>query len=216
MIGLEMDMAVEINFVRYPTVEAGFQHLSQHLLSAPVKMGPILRTRLEQFVQLIAQKMAAKHSGGYSGANSSSDTLQRRSGVLSSALLSSARVTGSAINSIVGTFTLPGDYSIQETGGTIVPNRAKYLAVPLPAALNSNGTPIKQSPRDWNDTFVQKSKAGNLLIFQRRGRQIVPLYVLKTSTEIRPRLGLGKMINADTPGFVEVLGPLLLREFAGA
>ncbi len=46
-------------------------------------------------------------------------------------------------------------------------------------ALNANGTPIKLSAREWTNTFVAKSKAGNLIIFQKRGRQIAPLYVLE-------------------------------------
>jgi hypothetical protein len=92
---------------------------------------------------------------------------------------------------------------IQEFGGTITPKKAKFLAIPLPAALNANGTPIKSSPRDWPNTFCAKSKAGNLLIFQRRGTQIVPLYVLKSSVYIPPRLGLKKTLDAGIPYFVE-------------
>lgn len=85
-----------------------------------------------------------------------------------------------------------GTMGIHETGGVITPRRSKYLTVPLPAALNRDGTPKKKSARKWKNTFVIKSKKGNLIIMQNRGRgkKPVPLYVLKPSVRIRPRLGL--------------------------
>ena len=61
------------------------------------------------------------------------------------------------------------------------PSPASSSASRCPAALDSTGQPLQSSPRDWPNTFVAQSKAGNLLIFQRRGTSIVPLYVLKTS-----------------------------------
>jgi hypothetical protein len=63
--------------------------------------------------------------------------------------------------------------------------------------------PYRRSARDWDNTFVARSKKGNLIIFQRRGVQITPLYVLKTSVKIPARLGMGQTLNIGIPYFVE-------------
>jgi hypothetical protein len=63
------------------------------------------------------------------------------------------------------------------------------------AALDSKGVPLKANPRMWDSTFVATLKAGNLLIFQRQGPNIIPLYVQKASVYIPPRLGLSDAIR---------------------
>jgi hypothetical protein len=59
----------------------------------------------------------------------------------------------------------------------ITPKRSDWLTVPLKAALNRSGTPKKRKARDWPNTFVFKAKNGKLFIVQRRGKQLVFLYV---------------------------------------
>lgn len=76
---------------------------------------------------------------------------------------------------------------IHETGGVITPKHAKYLTIPLKAALTPTGAPKRGGARDWQNTFVGKSKAGNLIIFQKSGRGLIPLYVLKKSVTIPAR-----------------------------
>jgi hypothetical protein len=73
---------------------------------------------------------------------------------------------------------------IQDEGGTIRPKNKKYLAIPLPG---TKGVPANFRP----DSFVIKSKTGNLLIVQRKWKkvrggensrqtgQLIPLFVLK-------------------------------------
>jgi hypothetical protein len=60
-----------------------------------------------------------------------------------------------------------------------------------------------KSARDWPNTFVAKTKAGNLVIFQKRGATIVPLYVLKTQVTIPPRLNMRTSLDAGLPYFVD-------------
>ena len=79
----------------------------------------------------------------------------------------------------------------------------KYLAIPLPAAMTSDGVPILPGPRSWPNTFVAKSRAGNLIIFMKLGTTIRPLYVLKPEVTIRPRLGMSKTLEAGLPYFVD-------------
>jgi hypothetical protein len=47
---------------------------------------------------------------------------------------------------------------------------------------------LKPSARDWPNTFVRRSRRGNLIIFQRRGREIIPLYLLRKTVIINRRL----------------------------
>jgi hypothetical protein len=88
----------------------------------------------------------------------------------------------------------------------LVPEAAKYLAIPFPAALDSRGLALKPSPRAWSSTFVAQSKAGNLLIFQRHARASEhpsTLYILKTSVYVPPRLGLGDTIRTGMGLFTD-------------
>ena len=66
---------------------------------------------------------------------------------------------------------------ILEKGGTITPKKAKWLTIPLPG--------VKGRASNYPDSFVIKSKSGNLLIVQKKGKSgIVPLFVLKKKVKI--------------------------------
>ena len=97
----------------------------------------------------------------------SATSLSKRSGALVAAIAGSVQVKGTTFEDIQGSIGAPGiPYArIQETGGIIRAKNVKFLTIPLPAALNANGTPIMKSARDWPNTFVAKTKAGNLVIF---------------------------------------------------
>lgn len=76
---------------------------------------------------------------------------------------------------------------IHEFGGTITPKRAQWLTVPLPAAMTPAGV-VKGRARDFPSTFVARSRAGNLIIFQRGvGGGVTPLFVLKKKVTIPAR-----------------------------
>ena len=83
-------------------------------------------------------------------------------------------VKGETIETVEGSISA-GRYGIHEVGGVIRAKSARYLTIPLPAALDRRGVARQPSARGWKNTFVAESKRGNLLIFQRRGAQIVPL-----------------------------------------
>jgi len=83
---------------------------------------------------------------------------------------------------------------------TITPKKGKYLTIPLPAAMTGAGVArgsARQGP--WGETFVAKSKAGNLIIFGKRkittGKkagelrgQATPLFLLLKSVKIKARI----------------------------
>jgi hypothetical protein len=102
---------------------------------------------------------------------------------------------------ITGTISA-GSLSVHETGATITPRKAQYLTVPLTPALNSQGLPLRSSAREWDNTFIATSRRGNLIIFQRNtGGKITPLYLLRKSVRIPPRLGMTKMFEDMIPHF---------------
>jgi hypothetical protein len=108
----------------------------------------------------------------------------------------------------------------------IVPKRAKYLSIPLGAVKTKAGVsrgglnPLGLSSQQlgawgsvaseqsaYGETFVRKSKAGNLIVFgkQRVGKgakrgqlksRVVPLFVLKKSVRVRARIHPEDVVDA--------------------
>jgi phage gpG-like protein len=74
---------------------------------------------------------------------------------------------------------------IHQEGGTIRAKSGKYLAIPLPTLSVSERR--TKGPRDFPNTFIARSRAGNLIVFQRNGSAVRPLFVLKTSVTIKRR-----------------------------
>jgi len=95
------------------------------------------------------------------------------------------------------------EYGTHGKGGSlpdIRPTRSKYMTVPLDAALNSRGLPIKKSAKDWNWTFVLTAKNGNKYIAQRLGKKkVVLLYALKKRVSIPARLGMRETLIKLAP-----------------
>lgn len=170
-----------------------------------------LSEELREFLDSVAEALANRHAGAWPGATTPK-TLSRRSGSMINSILSSVKVDGQTFDTIRGTIGGSMVARVQEFGATITPKKAKFLTIPLKAALNSNGTPIKKSAREWSNTFVAMSKAGNLIIFQRRGAQVVPLYVLKTSVTIPPRLGMKTTLDVGLPYFVDRTMDRMVKE----
>lgn len=138
--------------------------------------------------------------------------LARRTGILAAS--QKVVVVGNTLETIDGMYTIGGGLvayaRIHEEGGIVRPVRAKFLAIPLPAAKTAAGVGRVVSPRDFKDTFVRKG-----IIWQRiatvKGKRppkgastnladratIVPLFVLKKQVRIEPRLGVVAMFKAD-------------------
>ena len=171
-----------------------------------------LSRELRAFLDTVAQALASRHSAAWPGGTGAT-TLSKRSGNLAQSIIQSVQVTGGTLADTVGTIGSDMIYArIQEFGGTIHAKNAQFLTIPLPAALDSSGLPLKSKARDWPNTFCRRSKAGNLIIFQTRGTSIVPLYVLKESVVIPPRLGMGKMLQAGMGYFVDRAADAIVRE----
>lgn len=195
---------------RFLDAEKGLIALGRKLEDAPKRMQPELRRELHEFLHVIADKLVAQHGTGYPGGTTAT-SLSKRSGAAIKSIKASVKTGGTDLASTYGVIGGVGYLRIHETGGVVKSTKSKYLAIPLSAALNANGTPIKPGPRFWLNTFVATSKKGNLIIFQRRGKEIVPLYVLKKSVTIKARLGMEKTLRGGLDYFVDKAVEAMLK-----
>lgn len=96
--------------------------------------------------------------------------------------------------------------AIHEFGGTIRARKSKYLTIPLPPMLTATGV-LRQSARSVPDTFVFKSKRGNLFIARTDANgKLELLFLLRTEVYIPARMGLRAMLAKEgTPLQIELV-----------
>lgn len=81
----------------------------------------------------------------------------------------------------------------------ISPKRARWLTIPLRAALTPAGGP-RGSAGDFPDTFFFRSRAGNLLLGQKTGKGgLVPLFVLKKEVIVPARVHPEDIVRVFAP-----------------
>lgn len=177
-----------------------------------VKLPKILERHLKVYLKSVADKLASRHGTNWPS-GTTSNSLSKRSGNAISKIKGSVK-TGRSAQEIIGIIGGPFYLRPHEFGATIRAKRSRYLTVPLPSALDSRGIPLRRSARDWEDTFVIKSKKGNLLIVQKRGRKIIPLYVLKKEVTIPERLGMRDEIKKGIPEFFSKVSEEVAEEFS--
>lgn len=180
--------------------QAGMQAFANALQQGLVKSGQDLSQATKMWLDRVTQLVAQRHSGHWPGGTGTT-TLSRRSGDLITSLQQGVKVTGDTLATISAELRAIFYARVQEYGGTFR-GGSTLLAIPLPAALDASGRELKAAPRDWTDTFVAQTRRGNLVIFQRRGKEIIPLYVLKPTVTLRPRLGLRDELKRQLPYFV--------------
>lgn len=215
------DVEIELDWRgrRYKNVERGLDAIGTDLEKDFEKMTPLIKNILidymEGVVMSVADRARTPYPGGTSPAGRFPGTLSKRSGKLLASLSKDRiKVAGGMRSEVAVSYTLTGIATVHERGATIRPKRAKYLTVPLPPALTSRGIPKKKSARDWRNTFVLKSKKGNLLIVQKRADGgITPLYVLKKSVTIPKRLAFGEAFNAGRDFLADKIASDVIREF---
>lgn len=112
----------------------------------------------------LANRKTSKHALGQ-------DILQNI-GTLRASIGSVRKITGESLE--YGTNLIYA--GMMQEGGTIYPKNVKYLTIPLPAATPGRGA------RSYENTFVAKG-----VIFQKVGKEIVPLFLLKEKVKIPGR-----------------------------
>jgi hypothetical protein len=89
-------------------------------------------------------------------------------------------------------------------GTTIRPKTAQFLTIPLAAAKTAAGV-ARGTARDFPNTFIARSKKGSLLIFQRQGKTIVPLFLLLKEVYVPARPALLPTMQRTIPLIVSDL-----------
>lgn len=192
---------------RFKSAQKGLEFFAKDLGERYDKLGPVLKARMEWFLKGIAQALYKAHStpwpGGTSPKGKEPGTLSMRSGRAVRSILQSVKVRGESPGDIQGRIGGVFYLRTHEFGATIRAKKANYLTIPLKAALNPDGTPKRKKAKDWSNTFVAKSKKGNLIIFRKVDGGIEPLYLLKKEVKIPARLGMGFRLRQQLPYFVD-------------
>lgn len=206
-----LEIEFEFRTTRYKQAAVGLKLLAVDLEKDFRLTSPVLRKSLKNYLDTVAFALADRHKTAWPS-GTTDNTLSKRSGKGMRSIKQSIKVSGQSLDDIQG--VIGGDFylRIQETGGTIRAKKVKFLTIPLKAALNSRGIPKKMSAREWDRTFVARSKAGNLIIFTTKGRKLIPLYVLKKQVYIPPRLGMQKTINAGLQRFVDTTMDAMIKK----
>lgn len=217
-----IELTVTLGRTEYGDVLGAMTSLARDIVNAPNAASKPLHSDMRIALQLVANKMRRIHSSAWNGTvKSSNPNLQKRSGDGLRSIENSIRVTGNAsgIANVIGRIST-GKMGVHETGAVIRATKSKYLTIPLPAAMDSRGVSLRRRARDWPNTFVKRSRRGNLIIFQKRGRDtIVPLYLLKPEVTIPPRLKMKEaVINDAMPYYqgqiMDRVEAAILEEFA--
>lgn len=83
---------------------------------------------------------------------------------------------------------------VHEFGGIIRPKNVNWLTIPFP------GKNVTKSAREYPRTFFQRSRKGNLILFQNEGAgRIKPLFILKKMVRIPKRAYLRPAIEQHFP-----------------
>jgi hypothetical protein len=205
MAETEFTFNVNIGGKRFENAAIGLQFLAARSTQAVLDLSPIARREMVDTLDTVVAAMRQRHStrwrwGRRLPEGDAKGKLARRSG--KSLATMKGKVKGGR-DDFEGSITVPFPLSVHETGA-VIRRRGKLLAIPLEAALTSSGVPKKRGPRAWRNTFVARSRRGNLLIFQKKpGGKIVPLYVLKERVRIPRRLGVGVTLEKAAPVYIE-------------
>lgn len=191
---------------RYASAEKGLQVLAREFAVAESRVAAVLADQLSRYLEAVRESLRRRHSTPFAHpANApatGSESLLRRTGQGIDGVRVQITKAGT-LAGLRGVLAVPFPLAVHEDGATISPRTAKYLAIPMPAALDSRGVPLRPRPRDWDRTFVHRSRAGNLLIFRRDGGRIVPLYLLKREVRLPPRLKAMATLDAGADYFVD-------------
>jgi hypothetical protein len=216
MAGASIELGLEFRGRRYDSAAAGLEAFGRAINADWQRCIPVLKRELEAYLKGVHASLAKDHASPWPGSvKSPLKNLATRTGKALQSIEQSIKVTGETIGTMEGRIGGLFYLKIQETGGTLRPRGAQYLTVPLPAALDSSGMPLKKSAREWDKTFVMRSKTGNLIVARRNGKDITPLYLLVRQVVIPPRLGLRTRLETGKQYFIERTMKAMLEEMRG-
>jgi hypothetical protein len=103
----------------------------------------------------------------------------------------------------------------QEEGGTILPKKGKFLAVPVLFGQRPDGTAKLASPRSWRNivkTFIYTSKNGKKFIAYNESGQLRLLYILVEQVEVTKRGFLAQAWKQRQDTAVRAISAAIRRE----
>lgn len=165
----------------------GFEQVKKALRGLPAAMYPKVKAVFKEYAVDLMALMVRTTKGG---------SLKSRTGQLSKNWR--IEVGGFNLKTLFSEVSNSTPYAaIHQFGGVIRAKSAKYLTIPLPAMKTASGVTKMTAQQAFTarHTFIQKTKKGNLVIFENRGknkkgtyRPPTPLFVLKKSVKIPKRL----------------------------
>jgi len=202
----------------------------RNLNSKSRKVAATARDLLDEMGREWEREMVVGRFTGYYNGKTTGNKLRNRSGNLRSSI--NSKPVGGTNLSKMGVLLMAGSGAagyarLQETGQPkpIRPKRRKYLRIPLKAAMTGAGVvrpenkPIK-SGNGWKtvggkDTFVRETN-GKAIVYRKDGRdKITPLFLLKGSVVVKPRLGmektLKKVMRKNAPNIASAIAATLGR-----
>ena len=203
----------------FRTIDAALADVENRFQKAFDRSAQPVRRELKRALDRVVEDMRRQHSTPWRPGGSQPRRLYKRSGAGLRGIARSVKVQqrgGAGFNEISGQVGAPFPISVHEKGAVVRAKRARFLTIPLPAALDARGVPRRQRARDWPNTFIQTSRRGNLIIFQKTAGGIRPLYLLRTQTSFPARLGLGKAFQKQLGVFEGRLIDQLDRALAAA
>jgi len=201
--------SVEVGQTAFDTIDAACTSIEKDLNDAiTVGMQGARRAMVEALYRVYTQ-LRARHGqqwptgpAPWGTAPASQQRMSMRSGAGLASIYQSIKVQHDTPFDLVTGRISTAKLTVHETGTTIFPKRSKYLTIPFMTALDSRGLPRKPRARDWDNTFISRSHRGNLIIFQKRGNRIVPLYLLARKAKIPARLGMDREVQSVIPYFM--------------
>lgn len=190
------------------TVTVEDEELQRFLAQLP----ETLTTKVRQMLGNAALKAqrAVIDNFNHTGATGA-DKLTSRTGLLARSIRTTITPTGTPLSQISAAVHTDVIYApIHEQGGTITAKRAyagvpggPYLNIPLPDNLTPAGVMRKNAGEVFSQGgYLVRSRLGNWLVMDVNGK---PMFVLKRSVTIKPRLG---MVKAAEDQMVNVLNEL--------
>lgn len=184
--------------------------MGKNINKLPRELEKVLKEYLTEVRKALIQRHSKAFSNPANAPATGEKNLLRRSGGIKDIRIFTSR-GGKDLGAVAGGMIVPFPISVHEEGTTVRAKRAQFLTIPLPAALDSRGIPLRPNARSWENTFVQRSKRGNLLIFQKRGASIVPLYLLKREVRLPPRLEARETLEAGRDFFIDEASDRMFR-----
>jgi hypothetical protein len=182
------------------------------------EVSPIIRTILKRHLELVAEAMVQRHSTPWAPGvklprGETTGKLAVRSGRATTELRD-IKISGAGSNAssarITGSIGGPHYLTTHEDGKRITKTGTGYMTIPLPAAMDSHGVPLRISLRQWQDTFLmplESTRTGRkrkgFVVAINRGGRVVPIYILVKSVRIPKRLGLAVTLKKSNPALVD-------------